>query len=175
MINIEAEIVDGRVLCGNKLCRREIGKMRLDNVHVLLFSYRFGKLVHAASVSENDDRGTNSVTINRFIDNIDANLMPSVPSLTADNGTGALNMEFDASQSDTLNDFSTIFSTLDELNLSRASTPTSDFLNQIVKNAMSTENNECDFSDVPLLCNGSLFDLLEEGDFCNALLQKFDF
>lgn len=193
MINYNEEIINGRVLCGSGLCNHVVGKMRLDNVHVLLYSYRVGRLDHAASVSEYDQSG--SVTVNRLYDLNNESFVGNQiqPTATAENLAGnqlqstvaaenpagiqlqstvdqneaiSLNMDLGTSQIDVE---TTIFSTslsptFNELNLSGTSSPSSELLNQIVESVIGTKNNETVDLIVPADCDGSFFDLLEEGD-----------
>lgn len=66
MINIGKTISNGRVICGNDLCKREVGKLRHDYLHVLLFSYRECRLIHTVSRDENDGNG--SIVINQLVE-----------------------------------------------------------------------------------------------------------
>lgn len=68
LINVNPNFDNGRVVCGRATCNREIGKMRLDHIHILLFSYRKCRLIHASTLSEHDEGGSTNIIVNRLIE-----------------------------------------------------------------------------------------------------------
>lgn len=63
---VNKAIIDGEVCCARETCKHKIGQMRFDNIHVLLHSFRKGRLDHCASVSERGENSLTSVVINRL-------------------------------------------------------------------------------------------------------------
>lgn len=71
MINVYERAINRRIHCGRRLCGYEIGLLRNDNMHVLLQSYRLGRLLHVTTVTEHRLRHFTTIVANRLVEEED--------------------------------------------------------------------------------------------------------
>lgn len=150
MVNVDINTTNNRVICLNGLCNREVGLLRSDNVHVLLFSYRKGRQVHSSTLTENDGDGSHNLIINHLID------MNDLSEYTIDINTRQLN-ETVEDETNMEMDREVDNDAVVDLPNSESSGPSSSFLDQLVEDIIGVDFEQGSFFEQLCLTDISFY------------------
>lgn len=142
-MNINETIMNGRVLCGNALCKRKVG------IHVLLFNYRKCQLVHVATRVADEDGESSFIVINQLVEKdgsislnfgVQQRRIISNSSSAVENAAPQLDLEtfVPITESSTV----TVDPLLSAVNASEIFDFELEFFNQMVNNIIASDSND---------------------------------